>query len=91
MRLFSKKRAKENRQYLKLRAVFLLENPVCKVKGNGCKGRATEVHHAAGRIGNLLLNTDYFIQICDNCHRWVELNPKEAKLKGYSVSRLAIK
>ena len=63
----SKKRAKENKTYNELRNVYLNENPLCECCGN----LATEIHHKAGRVGDLLTNTDYFMSICRPCHRMV--------------------
>jgi len=44
---------------------------------------ATEVHHANGRRGKRLIDTDYFVAVCRTCHRWIHDNPKEAKQNGW--------
>lgn len=90
MRKLSKKRAKENRQYLKLREKFLADNPICQIKVPGiCRHEATTVHHSMGRMGLLLIDVRYFKGACLPCHCYVEEHPAEAKEKGWSVSRLS--
>lgn len=93
----SKKRGKENREYLKENKKFLKLNTTCGanvIDQHGkliCTFRATEVHHMAGRIGKMLLEKTYWLPCCNVCHRWIELNPIEAKKRGYSLSRLESK
>lgn len=94
----SKKRAKQEREYSKVRKKFLEENPHCAVhdgewsQENGnflfepCL--ATEVHHQKGKIGALLTDTRYFLPVCRVAHDYIEKHPLEAKEKGYSLSRL---
>lgn len=82
----SLKRNLENREYLKVRKVFLESLIFCQVKG--CKGLATEVHHKKGRIGKLLTDIRYFLGVCRECHNKIELNPTWAKENGYSLNRL---
>lgn len=88
MRNMSLKRAKQNREYLKLREKYLNENPTCEINVDGCTIDATEIHHAKGRIGYLLTEIEFFKATCRKCHIWAELHPKEAKEKGVSFSRL---
>lgn len=84
----SKKRAAQEREYSKLRAKYLEENPLCAVPGCGCW--STEVHHKAGRIGDLLTDVTKFLAVCRHHHVVIELNPTWAKEQGYSISRLAV-
>ena len=85
----SSKRSKEERIYQGKRIIFLNEHPMCEAHLPGiCSNTATEVHHAAGRVGDLLLNTDYWKALCRGCHQWVELHPVKAKEMGLSKSRL---
>jgi hypothetical protein len=82
------KRAKQERQYLQHdRKEYLAENPFCKF--NGCGREATEIHHMRGRLGAMLNNKKWFLGLCNEHHRYVELNPNFAKANGYSKSRLA--
>lgn len=93
MRTRSVKRAKQEREYLKIRDKFLLDNPTCEPHSQIWVTRmcawSTEVHHKKGRIGDLLTDVTFFLPVCRECHQWIEDNPKLAKEKGYSLSRLA--
>lgn len=85
----SVKRAKQEREYSKLRLTFLLSSPTCQAQlPNRCTGNSTDVHHKAGRIGSLLTDTDHWLSVCRGCHDWIELHPKEAKALGFSINRL---
>lgn len=86
----SKKRAKENNQYLALRKKFLKVYPRCQAKLDGCVVEATEVHHMAGRIGDNLVDADNFLAVCPCCHSWIETHPREARALGLSISRLQV-
>ena len=83
----SKKQAKELRNYTKVRKGFLVSRPRCEFEG--CNQVSTEVHHKAGRTGANLYNIGNFLAVCRTHHQWIELNPEEAKAKGYSLSRLS--
>ncbi len=83
----AKKLASAERIYSVLSKDFLMDNPVCQCGREGCWGVATEVHHKKGR-GKWLNVVEFFLSVCHHCHRWVELNPVEAKRLGYSVSRI---
>lgn len=77
--------AKEvNKEYTKRAKKFITQHPKCKV----CGMPSQCVHHKAGRIGENLLNQKTWLPVCLSCHKMIEENPKEAKAKGYSVSRL---
>lgn len=82
----SKKRAAQERVYAKQRAEIFSEEQICQFPG--CGRLATEVHHPAGRIGELLTNRDLFVLLCHDCHVFVELNPAEAKKLGLSLNRI---
>lgn len=83
LRRVSKKRAKQNREYSRLREEFLRSKPICDV----CGARATEIHHKKGRFRDRLLDQDYFAPLCQTCHRKVHLNPKWAYSVGLMVPR----
>lgn len=72
------------RIYLKRRAEFLENNPNCV----RCGQRATEVHHAAGRVGDLLLAEENWLPVCRPCHIWITDHPREAVEQGYSRRRI---
>jgi hypothetical protein len=82
----SQKRNLENKEYLKVRKVFLQSLMFCQV--NSCKKLPTEVHHKKGRIGKLLTDTRYFLGVCRECHNKIELEPLWAKENNYSLNRL---
>ena len=84
----SAKRKKQEAKYLKIRMDFMLKHPHCQAGIPGrCTHHSTDVHHKAGRVGDLLTDERYFLSVCRSCHTWIELNPLEAKELGYSESR----
>lgn len=83
----SKKRAKQEREYLKLRDWYLSRQPTCEVKGCNCQ--STEIHHKKGRVGDLLTDIRFFLAVCWVCHVYIETQPLWAKERGYSLSRLS--
>lgn len=82
----SKRRAVLRRRYNKLRETFLEENPWCIVAG--CD--ATEVHHKAGRVGDLFLDTSKWAPVCAEHHRYITEHPREAVARGWSLPRVAL-
>lgn len=85
----SKKRLVELRNYSVLRKDYLKDFPNCQAKLEGCKKKATDIHHQVGRGANLN-NTDTWISICRPCHVWVTEHSKEAIELGLSISRLKL-
>lgn len=84
IRKVSKKRAKQNAVYLKVRLEHLNENPYCKV----CGTSATECHHVAGRNEEMLYDKNNLISVCRTCHNRIHENVLWAKGNGYMISRL---
>lgn len=82
------KRKVENRVYLTLRKIYLESHPFCKAQLQGCTLQSTEIHHRAGKIGELLTDIRNFVPICRNCHSWTEQHPAEAKALKLSTNRL---
>lgn len=80
----SDKRAKQEREYSKLRAIHLKDNPKCLL----CDAPATEVHHPEGRIGYRLTDYKKFKQLCHDHHVWAEQSPNAAKALNISSNRL---
>jgi hypothetical protein len=72
--------------YRVVRDEYLAEHPVCEFPGCNCTN--VSVHHKAGRIGSCLINKDFFCSLCDPHHRFVEVNPLQAKAMGLSEDRL---
>lgn len=87
----SKAQGKKNYQYGKKRKEYLAEHPMCEIRVEGCTGKATEIHHTKGRVGKNMTDETTFKSTCPNCHRWTEVNPKQAKEIGASQSRLKTK
>jgi hypothetical protein len=87
----SKGLAKEREVYARIRQKFLL-NRWCALHGSPCI--PTEIHHSAGREGinekgiPRLLDVEFFVAVCSEGHRYIEMNPKFAKENGYTESRL---
>ena len=77
------------REYKKVREIYLDKNPICEANLNGCGNDANQIHHKKGRIGNLLIDDNYFLAVCGNCHHWIENNPTESKELGFSLNRLS--
>lgn len=73
--------------YAVLRKAYLDSHQMCQAHLSGCSTYATDIHHKAGRGENMLDQSTY-LAVCRPCHQWIELNPTEAKEKGFSVERL---
>ena len=78
IRKLSKKRAAQNRIYLK-KAKEFIKDKFCPVTGT----QATEVHHINGRIGDLLTDEQYWLAVSTEGHRWIHENVNEARKKGW--------
>jgi hypothetical protein len=84
-----------NAEYKKARLEFLDTKDHCEVGLPDCllpypaynSGEYLTVHHKRGRTGDLLVNKDYFLACCLNCHRYIEDHPAVAIENGWSISR----
>lgn len=84
----SKKRAKQEKEYSDKRKIFMSTHPMCQANISGlCTQQSTDVHHMAGRVGNLLLDDSLWLAVCRSCHTWIELNPVEATSMGFRKSK----
>jgi len=88
----SDKRKPLDELYSVLRRRFLSEpgRQCCAAKLPGCQGCGSEnltIHHKRGR-GKYYLDPTTWVQLCFNCHRWVEEHPDEAKELNLSESRV---
>lgn len=80
IRRVSKKRAKQNAEYMKLRKKYLEDHTVCQV----CNEReATQIHHKAGRRHSLLCEVEFFLAICFECHAYIHNHPEAARKEGW--------
>lgn len=84
----STKRQVEMDEYGKKRKAYLALHSTCQANLVDCTGQATEIHHKAGRLGDLYTKVSNFLAVCRNCHTYIELNPEDAKHLGLSESRL---
>lgn len=82
----SEKQLSRLAKYRPIRDKFLKDHPVCQYPG--CRSRKVELHHASGRIGDLLFDVRHFRSLCSAHHRECELSPEKAKELGLSESRL---
>lgn len=80
LRRVSKKRATQNREYLKLRKDFLANALFCEVPD--CFNRSEEIHHVNHREGKRLLDTKYFLAVCRTHHAFIHNNPAWARAQG---------
>ncbi len=72
-----------NEIYFPLRDQYFLEHPVCEFPG--CNSTELTLHHRAGRIGDLLFDTRYFMSVCTLHHNYIENNIKESLEKGWII------
>lgn len=79
----SKKRQTQEQIYKKLKSVHLDTWTLCQFRP--CGNSSTEIHHMNGRNGDRLIDVEYFMAICRNCHTWIHEHPKEARKKGYLI------
>lgn len=88
IRHISKKRQKQEVAYQVLRKVYLATHPACEAKiSKECAGLSNQVHHMAGRIGELLNDDTKFLATCGPCHMWIENNRIAAIELGFSELR----
>lgn len=78
------RRRKQEREYSRLRKDHLKAYPRCGVCTHP---GASEIHHKAGREGDLLTDTSEFMSVHPPCHRWIHANPAAARKRGWLKSR----
>lgn len=86
----SEKRAEVNRkEYAPKAAKFIKDHPTCQAHIDGiCSGKSQCVHHKKGKNSkDDLLNENFWLAVCFNCHRAIEESPVFAKQNGFSISR----
>jgi len=79
----SEKKKQMDLIYTKLRKIQLEKFPLCQIQTDYCTSQSTEIHHAAGRLGDNYLKVNTWFAICRECHSWIHLNPKEARELEY--------
>jgi len=85
----AKKRLAELKIYKVLRAEFLKDRPLCEAKLEGCRKKATDIHHKRGRENGLLNEVQWWLPVCRNCHSEITTNSRMAIENGLSISRLS--
>lgn len=92
MKAKSSKTAARDRRYSAERAVFLSERPWCEVTiEHVCPGRASEVHHKAGRGSGVFFDHDLWLPACHEGHAYLTNHPAEAIEAGLSVRRNGVR
>lgn len=81
IRPVSKSRAKQLREYSRLRKLYLEDKP-CYLAGLSiCHQHphpATETHHRKGRANELLNNQEFWMAVCRKAHLFIDHNRKQA-------------
>lgn len=78
----SPKQLERQKEYRRVRDIFMADHPVCQAKQIGCTREATDCHHVLGKTSSLLTDARYFKALCRNCHNWTHDNPAEARKLG---------
>ena len=82
--LVSKKRLDQLKKYREIRDRYLADHPICEV--HDCNKPTTNLHHRAGREGELLYMDEYFMACCETCHpKRIHENPAWARERGYII------
>lgn len=88
----SDKRKKQELAYSILRKTYLNNHSLCEANiSEECRGKSSQIHHKAGRIGELLCDDTKFLAVCDRCHDYIENNREEAIKLEFSELRLKYK
>lgn len=83
----SKKRIKEQKQYVDIVKEMMAVNNLCEIKEPNCDTIASGLHHKIKRSPKTFLDRNNLIRACSSCQLWVELHPVESIAKGYSISK----
>ena len=83
----SKKMVGLKDQLKRLYPKFLKKKPFCEIKSPVCTKVATVIHHAAGRIGEKLLDQKDWMASCPACNGYVEDNDAWAREHGFKKSK----
>lgn len=80
IRRVSKKRAKQNAEYMKLRKKFLEDHPVCQICNDEV---ANQIHHTNKRNGTRLNDQKYWMALGIRCHIYIHTHPEAARKEGW--------
>lgn len=84
----SAKQLENLKKYRKVRDEFMKEHPNCQARLHGCTIKATDCHHRAGRSGNSLTDTEYFMALCRPCHNKIEDGGKWVYELAFKINRI---
>lgn len=89
LKAVSDKQAQLLSAYSSLRRLYFSkpEHQFCKARLLSCSVDATEIHHMKGR-GPWLMAMETWLPVCRACHVYIENNPEEARVLGFSKSRV---
>jgi hypothetical protein len=79
----SLKRGRQEAEYRRMHPVFMDAHPLCAV----CGKASEQIHHQAGRVGNLLTDDRYWVAVCALCHEQITTQPTWAYARGLSLHR----
>ncbi len=74
----SEEKAKELKEYTKLKKNYLEHKMACEMKFQGCSITSTDIHHTSLSATNFL-NTDTWVGCCRYCHTVCENMPAEER------------
>lgn len=88
IRKFSKKRSKQNQEYLSEREKFLRDpqNQICPITGN----QTTEIHHKKGRRDSMLNNKEFWLAVSSEGHKQIHDNAGWSYENGYLIKQHSI-
>lgn len=90
IRPIASRRAKHQGRYSRLRKEYLEQNPVCHCcieRKRSPTNPSVQIHHTAGREGELLNEVLFWMAICQECHDKIHRLPAWAHRKGYLLTR----
>jgi hypothetical protein len=68
---------KPHKEYISAKREFLAGKRCLR-----CRKPATELHHGRGRLGELLMDQNYWLPLCRVCHNWAHTHIDEARKVG---------
>ena len=85
---FSKKRSKENAEYLRERKIFLRDpqNQICPIT----RQQTNQVHHKKGRRDSMLLKQEFWLAVSQEGHDYIHDNAGWSYENGYLIKQHSI-
>lgn len=77
----SSKRAKQLREYKRVKEDYFYDNPLCEA----CGSTQIVLHHKKGRRGERLTDRMYFMTVCTPCHNLIHAHPEWAYENNYLI------